>query len=150
MVLLFVHEMGSLVLTPACEPEPSVPGGSQRDAEEPMTEKIGIANRPSLVGQDEKNRLKGILGVVLVNQELPAKPEHHRSVAIHKRAKSSFRGGVTPAVKPLEKRAVGQSRYGSAVEERLDLPNDRARCELRHAHPRDLREALFKLTALTV
>jgi hypothetical protein len=107
MLLLFVHQMGSLVFTPACEPEPSVPGGSQRDAVEPMTEKIGIANRPSLVGQDEKNRLKGILGVVLVNQVLPAKPEHHRSVAIDKRAKGSFRGGVTPGIKPLEKLAIG-------------------------------------------
>ena len=51
------------------------------DAEQPARDRIGLADRGRLAGEDQERRLEGVLGGVLVAQHVAADPEHQRGRA---------------------------------------------------------------------
>ena len=114
-------------------------GRAERDPIEPVSQQVGVADRAGLAGQDEEDGLEGVLGMVPVAQELAADAQDHGPVPRHQRGEGGFAGGIAPRGEPLEELAVGQPGDGAAVEERLDLPDDRTRCQMRHARGLSMR-----------
>ena len=81
---------------PAGEPSPRLARRPQRDAVEPVAQQLGLAERPGLAGQHEEDGLEGVLGVLVVAQELPADAQHHRPVAGHQGGERGLAGLVVP------------------------------------------------------
>ena len=125
--------MALLFLAPAGELDLGLAGRAERDPIQPVSQQVGVANRPSLASQNEEDGLESIFGMVSVTQELAADVQHHGPVPRHQGGESRFAGGVAPIVEPLEELAIGQSGDRSAVEERPELPDHRWCCHWRHA-----------------
>ena len=98
----------------------------QRAPVQPVAQQVGVADRPRLAGQDEEDGLEGVLGMVMVAQELSADAQNHRPVPRHQRSEGGFAGGIAAVVEPLDELAVGEPGDRTAVEERLDLPDHRS------------------------
>ena len=70
--------------------------------------------------------------MVAVAQDLAADAQDHRPVPRYQSGERHFRTGITPGGEPLEELAVSQPGDRAAVEERLNLPANRARYQIRH------------------
>ena len=73
------------------------------------------------------------------SQDLAAQAQHQGPVPRHQCSEGQLRAGITPAGEPLEEFAVGQARNQAAVEERLDLRDNRTRCRMRHVREFSMR-----------
>ena len=51
----------------------------------------------------------------------------------HQRGECRIAGRIAAGGEPLQELPVGQTGNGAAFEERLDLPDDRPCCRMRHA-----------------
>ena len=80
---------------------------------------------PGLAGQYEEDGLEHVFRMVPVAHELVAQAQHHGPVSPHQAGERGFTHGVVAASKSLEELPVSQPGHGAAVEERLDLPEDR-------------------------
>ena len=94
---------------PAIEPDLRLPRRADRDAVEPGAQPVGVADRQGLAGQHEEDGLEGVLGVVVVAQELSADAQHHRPVPRHERGERRIPGRVAAGGEPLHQLPVGQS-----------------------------------------
>ncbi len=72
---------------------PRRPGG---DAIEPVAQQLGVADRASLLGQDQESGLEGVLGVLDVAEELSADAQDHRPMPAHQRREGGLAGRVVP------------------------------------------------------
>ena len=95
------------VLAPAIEPCPGLARRAERHAVEPGAEPVGIADGEGLAGEHEEDGLEGVLGVVLVTQELSADAQDHRPVARHQRGEGVL-GRVAGGGEPLQELPVGE------------------------------------------
>ncbi len=86
-----------LGLAASSEPCAGLARRPQRHTVEPGAEQVRIADRPSLLGQHEEDGLEGVLGMLVVAQELPADAQHHRPVAGHDRGEGGLIGRLRPA-----------------------------------------------------
>ena len=120
-------------LATAGEPAPGLPGRAERHAVEPVAQQVGVADRPGLAGQDEEDGLEGVLGMVVVAQELPADAQDHRPVARHQGGEGGLAGRLAAGGEPLEELAVGEPGDRAALEERPELPDQRWRGHIGHA-----------------
>ncbi len=64
-----------------------------RDAVEPVAQEVGIADGSRPPRQHEEDGLEGVLGMLVVAQELPADAQHHRTVASHECGEGGLTGG---------------------------------------------------------
>ena len=62
------------------------------DAIEPGGEPVGVAERAGLAGQDEEGGLEGVLGELVVAQELSADAQDHRAMAGNQRGEGGLVG----------------------------------------------------------
>ncbi len=62
---------------------------------------------------------------MVIAQELPADPEHHRTVARHDRGECGLIGRFAPGGEPLEQLAIGEPRGAAALVEQSKLPDQR-------------------------
>ena len=53
------------------------------NAIEPGAKQVRISDRLGLACQDKEDGLEGVLGVMMIAEELPADAKHHRSVPGH-------------------------------------------------------------------
>jgi hypothetical protein len=60
------------------------------DAIEPISQGRWIADRPGFLQEDEKRRLKSIVGLVGILEEAAANTQHHRAVPFQKRGEGSL------------------------------------------------------------
>ncbi len=116
---------GAFLLGPASPGEPcaGLAGGAQGDAVEPGPERIRVADRSGPSRQDEEDGLEGVLGMVVIAQELAADAEHHRPVAGHDGGEGGLVDRLAGRCDPLEQFAVGEPRGRTAREERPELTN---------------------------
>ena len=98
-----------------------------------VPEPIRVADRPGLPRQDEEGGLEGVLGMMVIAQELPADAQHHRPVSGHDGGEGGLVGRLAARGEPLEQLAVGEPGDRAALEERAELPGQRCRCHVRHA-----------------
>jgi hypothetical protein len=70
----------------------------------------------------EEGCLEGVLGEVVIAEELSADAQHHRTVPCHERGEGGLGSVIAAAVEPLEELAVGEPRERPAIEERTELP----------------------------
>ena len=75
------HGVAPLVLALAAQPRVCLLGRAQRHPIEPCSQQVGVSDRSSPAGQDEEDSLKGILGMVVIAQDLAADAQHHRPVS---------------------------------------------------------------------
>lgn len=88
----------------------------------PASERIAPANRAGPAGQDEKNGLKGILGVGRTRQHPPANAQDHRPVAANQDRERILAIRTGKGEKPLDELGVGQAAERPDREQGLDLP----------------------------
>ncbi len=103
------------------EPAAGLARRAERHAVEPGAEQVRIADRPGLSGQDEEDGLEGVLGVMVIAQELPADAQDHRPVSGDDRGEGGLVGRLASGGEPLEQFAVGEPGGASALEERAEL-----------------------------
>ena len=81
------------------------------------------AIEPALPGQDEEGGLRGVLGLVLVAEDLAADAEDHRPMPLDQRREGGLGRRLARLVgEPAEELAVGQARGRPVAEERRDVP----------------------------
>ncbi len=91
---------------------------AQRHAVQPAADRLAPADRAGPARQDQERRLRGVLGVVVVAQDLPADAQDHRRMTIDQRRESRL---VPMLDESLEQLAVGQSAGRAGPEECFDL-----------------------------
>ena len=124
---------GAAVFVPALAVQPGLGlAGRSEHPIEPASQQVGFSECRRLAGQDEEDGLKGVLGVVPVAQDLATDAQDHRPVHRDQGRESHLLRGVTPGGEPVEELAVGQSGDRAALEERVELPDDRALGKPRH------------------
>ena len=129
-----VHDVSLFVDALASQAGPGLAGGAQRHAIQPGGEPVRIAERVRLARQDEEGGLEGVLGEVVIGEELPADAQDHRAMARHQGGEGGLGGGLIAAVvEPLDELPVGEAGGGGAVEERAELTDQRCRSGLGHA-----------------
>ena len=116
----------------AAKPEACALRRAHGDAEEPVAQQVGLAQRPGLVGQDEEDGLEGVLGQVLVAEDLPADAQNHWSVAGDERGEGGLAGLIATGREPLDQLAVGEPGRRTALEERPEITAQRCH---RHVRP---------------
>ena len=116
----------------AAEPEACALRRAHGDAVEPLTQQVGLAQRPGLFVQDEEDGLEGVLGLVPVAEELPADAQNHRPVAGDKRGESRLAGLIATGRDPLDQLPVGEPGRRTALEERPEITGQRCH---RHVRP---------------
>ena len=124
-------QVGHGVLPPASE-GPVRPGPDRHaigDRVDPGAERSFELNRPRLADEDEEGRLKRVLDVGAVAEQVAADRQHERPVPGEQRLEGGF---VIPSREPLEELTVGHPGEGSAVEDPLNLGEDRAAESVRH------------------
>ena len=89
----------------------------------PRAQGIAHPQSPSLLDQDEKRRLKGILGVVRVGQNAPAHPQDHRPVSLDQGREGQLGRLAAAGREPLQKLTVGQLSDRPHIKERAKLPD---------------------------
>ena len=76
------------------------PPGASRHAmghpEEPARDRAAPPDRPRPTGQDEEDRLEGILRIMRVAEDGPTDPQHHRPVPAHQLLEGRLRGFIAP------------------------------------------------------
>jgi hypothetical protein len=80
-----------------------------------------------------RDRLEGVLGVMVIAQEPPSDAEYHRPVARHDSGGGGLIGRSATRREPLEQLAVRDTGGAAAFKERADLPDQRRRCHVCHA-----------------
>ena len=83
--------------------------------------------------EHEENGLDGIFGMVPVTQNLPADAPDHRPMPVDQRGERHLASRIVAGDEPLQQLPVGQSGERAALEERLNLPDDRPRSPVPHA-----------------
>ena len=78
-------------------------------------------DRPSSPNQNEKRRLKRVLGVVPIAEDAPADTQDHRPMALDERGKCELGDRILAPDKQTQKLPVRQSLERSGREQRLDL-----------------------------
>ena len=68
------------VFRPADQAMPSTTGRSERDPIQPVAQQLGVANRPSLASQNQKDGLERVLCTMPVTQKLLADAQNHRTM----------------------------------------------------------------------
>jgi hypothetical protein len=111
--------------------DPGLAGRAKCDPIKPIGEQVGVSHRARPSGQDHEYRLKGVFGVLAIDQELPANPQDHRSVPSNECCERILAGGVALHDKSPDELTVGQSGNRSAAVKRLNLPDHRCR-HIRH------------------
>jgi hypothetical protein len=117
----------------ASPPHPGLPSCAQGDTVEPVAEELGLTQRPVPTGQHQEHGLKGVLGVVVITQKLPADTKDHRPVTRHQGGESRRSALVGAGGELLEQLRVGEAGGGAAVEEPRELLRQRRRYGVRHA-----------------
>jgi hypothetical protein len=97
-----------------------VNSGTDRDpasrAMEPARHRIQSTDRACSSGQSEKCRLKGILGPVVVAENLPAEALYHRAVTLDQRLKRRFGAVARPVPEAIEQRPIRQPGQRAGAE----------------------------------
>ncbi len=101
---------------------PGLAGRADRHAIQPGPERIRVADRPGLARQDEEGGLEGVLGVVVIAEQLPADAQDHRAVSRHDGGEG---GLITDGREPLEQLTVPEAGGRADREERPELPGQR-------------------------
>ncbi len=99
--------------------------GVERDArghpEQPVTHRIGVAERAGLAHQDQPGGLEGVLHIVLVAQNASANPPDHWSVPRHQRGEGQLGHLALQRREPFQKRTIAQPGERPHAVEGLDL-----------------------------
>ncbi len=99
---------------------------------QPGCQQVGVADGGCSASENEKDGLKSVFGLMLIADKLPADAQHHWPVSGDERGEGCVSGPVGTVDEPLEQLPVCESGDGVALEDRLDLPEDRALCRLGH------------------
>ncbi len=89
----------------------------------PSADPFAVADRGGAADQDQEGGLEGVLDVSLVAKHAATDAQDHRPVP---RDQSGERRLVAAGYVALQQRALAQSRHGSAVEQAVQLVEDRA------------------------
>jgi hypothetical protein len=113
-----------LTLEPFAAPRPlelqsRALGDATRHAVKPSRECVAVADRMGTPGQDEKGRLKRILGQVVVAKQATANAEDHRPVPFDQRGEREFGDVVGSRQKGLEQPTVSLGAENTQAEQRL-------------------------------
>jgi hypothetical protein len=104
--------------------DPGLGSDPHRHAVQPASDRLAATDRAGPPRENQERRLGGVLGVVLVTQNLPANAQNHRRVTIDQGRKGRLGRVVSPLHEPLEQLAVGQPASRPRSVERLDLLED--------------------------
>jgi hypothetical protein len=74
-----------------------------------------MANRAGVPGQDQERGLEGILGVVVIAQDLATHPLHHRPVPLDQRREGGF---LPTAHEPVEQLPIAEANNRADLEKR--------------------------------
>ena len=99
---------------------------------QPGCEEVGVADGGRSASKYKEDGLECVLGLMLIADKLPADAQNHWAVSRHERCERGFSGSVGAVDEPFEQLPVSEPGDGVAVEDRLDLPDDRALCGLGH------------------
>ena len=77
---------------PSRTPAPGLSRDPVSDTEQPACDRLLPANGTGPLGQNQENRLVGILGAMRVVENSPAHAEDHRTMADHQFLEGRFRG----------------------------------------------------------
>jgi hypothetical protein len=91
----------------AGQPDFCLAGCAQSHAIKPVTQQIGIAQRPRAACKHEKGGLKRILSVLVVAQYVSADEKDHRAVSGDERGKGRFTRRVMARDKPIDDLPIG-------------------------------------------
>ena len=91
---------------------------------QPGTQGIAHPEPPGLLYQDQKRRLKRILGVVRIDQNGPAHTQDHRPVSLDQGRERQLGGFALAGRKPLQELAIGQLADRPDIKKRAKLPDD--------------------------
>ena len=100
------------------------------DAVQPAPQRVAHAHRAGLAHQHEEGGLEGVVGRVLVAEQVAADAQHHRPVPCHERLEA--RPVVAPAEEAVEQLRVGQPGDRAGGEDRAQPALDIARPESNH------------------
>ena len=108
---------GTVLLVPALagQPGPGLSGRAEGDPVQPVAQQVRVSDRAGSSGQHEEDGLKGVFGVLAIDQKLPADAQHHRTVPGDQRREGLFPGGVAARDEPLEELTIGQSGNRAAA-----------------------------------
>ncbi len=116
---------GLALMSPAPSRRPAHFGRDpQRNTVQPARDRLAPPDRAGLAGQDQEYGLGGILGVVLVTQNLTACPHDHCPVALDEYGKSGLGQLIPPQDEAREQLAVGRSDRCPGSEQCVDLLQD--------------------------
>src|SRR5262249_34979063 len=110
-----IQFQGPLAIAAPQSCRPYLACGSKADSVQPRTDLIA-ANGTRLARQDQKRRLKGIVGGVGVGQDTPANTQHHRSMPVNQARKRGLISVDDVGIEKLAVRAIicDRSGYGPA------------------------------------
>jgi hypothetical protein len=74
----------------------------------PRSKDRAISNRDSLSRQDEKSRLKGILGIGLVHEDKAADVENHRPMTLNQNSEGVVRNNLISMSESFDQVLVGE------------------------------------------
>jgi hypothetical protein len=81
-------------------------GRPARYAMQPGPQRLANPERPTLVHENEKRRLEGVVRIVFVVQYPPARPQDHRPVAMEQRRERLLRHVTAVVPKPFQQLGV--------------------------------------------
>ena len=93
--------------------------------------------------QDQKDGLKGILGVVVVSKDTPADTHDHRAVPVHQGFERQFGGFISPRRELLDELPIGESGDSPDFKNELEPPKRGA--ILRDCHKSVLQRPVFPI-----
>ncbi len=98
----------------------------------PVAKQVRITDRPRPECQNQEDGLEGILGVMVITEELPADAEHHGSVAPDNARECCFIDRLAACREPFEQLPVRQPGDCPTLEQRSQPAGQRSQCHLRH------------------
>ncbi len=90
----------------------------------PRSQRVPYPERATFAYQDEKCRLKGVLGVVVVADDPEAGAQNHRTVPLDQGREGDLGRLAAPACKLLQELTIRQSGDNPHVEQRVEMVQD--------------------------
>ena len=94
------------------------------DLMEPRSQRVFYPKLAAAAHQNEKRRLEGVLGIVVVADDPKANAQHHRTMSLDQGGKGDLCRLPAPACKLLKELTIRQSGDNPHVEQRVKVAHD--------------------------